>query len=52
MIRITVCDDENVYLDKIKSLVWQYAEDQGVLVEISAFDSSSDLLDKIEMGEE
>ena len=52
MIRIAVCDDEKVYLDKIKALVGRYAEEKGMLFDICAFDSSSDLLDKIESGEE
>ena len=43
MIRIAVCEDEKVYLDKIKAILGQYAEDKGVLFEICAFDSSSDL---------
>ena len=52
MIRIAVCDDEKVYLEKIKTLAKQYAEKKGMPFEVCAFDSSSDLLDKIESGEE
>ena len=52
MIRIAVCDDEKLYLEKIKTLVGQYAEEKGMLLEVCAFDSSSDLLDRIESGEE
>lgn len=52
MIRIAVCDDEKVYLERIKTLVGQYAEEKGMFFEVCAFDSSSDLLDKIESGEE
>ena len=52
MIRIAVCDDERVYLDKIKTLVGQYAEEKSMIFEICAFDSSSDLLDSIDRGEE
>lgn len=52
MIRIAVCDDERVYLEKIKSLVGQYAEEKGMLFEVCAFDSPSDLLDRIEAGDE
>ena len=52
MIRIAVCDDEKIYLEKIKTIVRQYAEEKGMLLEVCAFSSSSDLLDKIESGEE
>ena len=52
MIRIALCDDEKIYLEQIKALVERYAEDKGMLFEVCAFGSSSDLLDKIEAGEE
>lgn len=52
MIRIAVCDDEKVYLDKIKAILGQYSEEKGMLFEVCAFSSSSDLLDSIEKGEE
>ena len=51
MIRIAVCDDEKKHLDKIKALLEQYAEEKGLLFDIYAFSSPSDLLDKIESGE-
>ena len=52
MIRIAVCDDEKIYLEKIKTLLGRYAEEKGMLFDVCAFDSTSDLLDKIEAGEE
>ena len=52
MIRIAACDDEKIYLDKIKATVEQYAEEKGFSLEVCTFASSSDLLDMIEAGEE
>ena len=51
MIRIAVCDDEKKHLDKIKDLLEQYENEKGLLFDIYAFSSPSDLLDKIEAGE-
>ena len=52
MIRIAICDDEKIYLDKIKSILGQYETQKGLLFDIHAFSSPSELLDKIESGEE
>ena len=51
MIRIAACDDEKIYLEKIKTIVEQYANEKGMLFEVCTFSSSSDLLDKTEAGE-
>lgn len=52
MIRIALCDDEKKHLDKIKALLEQYEKEKGLLFDIYAYSSSSDLLDKIEAGEQ
>ena len=52
MIKIALCDDERIYLDKIEALVEQYGEEKGLTLDICPFDSSSDLLDRIEAGED
>ena len=52
MIKIAVCDDESKYLEKIKSITAQYASEKGLLFDVRAYDSPSDLLDAIEAGEE
>ena len=52
MIKIALCDDERIYLDKIEALVRQYGEEKGLTLDIYPFSSSSDLLDRIEAGED
>ena len=52
MIRIALCDDEKIYLEKIKNIVKQYSDEKGLLFDICAYDSPSDLLDRIAEGEE
>ena len=52
MIRIAVCDDEKKYLDEIKSILAQYESEKGLMFDIHAHESPSDLLDKIEAGDE
>ena len=52
MIRIALCDDERAHLDRIKSLALEYAGEKGLMLDISTYSSPSDLLDKIEAGEE
>ena len=52
MIRIAICDDEKIFIEKIKSLLEQYESEKGLLFDIHAFLSPSELLDKIESGEE
>ena len=52
MIKIAVCDDEKKYLDRIKELSEQYADEKGLLFDIHPYASPSDLLDSVEGGEE
>ena len=52
MIRIALCDDEKKYLDKIKSILEQYKIEKGLVFDIQAYESPSNLLDDIEAGEE
>ena len=52
MIKIAVCDDEKNYLNKIKGILEQYENEKGLLFDIYAYLSPSDLLDQIEAGEE
>ena len=52
MIRIALCDDEKIYLDKIRSVLEQYESEKGLVFDIHAYSSPSELLDRIEAGEE
>ena len=51
MLRIAVCDDEQIYLDKAQTMLAQYAADNGLEVAAEPFFGSSALLDRIESGE-
>ena len=52
MIRIALCDDEKDYLDKIKAILAKYENEKGLIFDIHAYLSPSELLDKLEAGEE
>ena len=52
MVRIALCDDERSYLEKIKAILCPYADEKGLLFDVCPVGSSSDLLDRIEAGEE
>ena len=51
MLRIAVCDDEQLYLDKTRAILEQYATEHDVEITVEAFSNSSALLDCIEAGE-
>jgi len=51
MLRIAVCDDEQLYLDKTRAMLEQYAAAHDTEVMVEAFSNSSTLLDGIEGGE-
>jgi len=51
MLRIAVCDDEQLYLDKTRSILEQYAEAHDIEITTEAFSNPSALLDSIEAGE-
>ena len=51
MIRIAVCDDEQIYLDKTRAMLAQYAAENSAEVAAEPFLGSSALLDRIESGE-
>ncbi|MBR6575334.1 MAG: response regulator transcription factor [Clostridia bacterium] len=51
MLRIAVCDDEQLYLDKTRAMLEQYAAKHDVEITAEAFVNSSALLDSIEAGE-
>ena len=51
MLRIAVCDDEQLYLDKTRAMLEQYAAEHNVEITAEAFVNSSALLDSIEAGE-
>ena len=51
MLRIAVCDDEQLYLDKTRAILEQYAAAHDTEVTVEAFSNSSTLLDSIEGGE-
>ena len=52
MIRVALCDDERGHLDRIKTLALEYAGEKGLMLDINAYSSPSDLIDRIEAGEE
>ena len=50
MLRIAVCDDEQLYLDKTRAMLEQYAAEHDVEITAEAFSNPSTLLDSIEAG--
>ena len=51
MLRIAVCDDEQLYLDKARAMLEQYAAAHDMEITAEAFMNPSALLDSIEAGE-
>ena len=51
MLKLAICDDEKIYIDKISNLVKLYSEKKAVEIDICTFEKSFDLLDSIESGE-
>ena len=51
MLRIAVCDDEQLYLDKTRAILEQYAAAHDIEITTEAFSNPSALLDSIEAGE-
>ena len=51
MLKIAVCDDEQLYLDKTRAMLEQYAAEHDVEITAEAFMNPSALLDSIEAGE-
>ena len=51
MLKIAVCDDEQLYLDKTHAMLEQYAAAHDVEITAEAFFNPSELLDRIESGE-
>lgn len=51
MLRIAVCDDEQLYLDKTRAMLEQYAAAHDIEITAEAFIGPSALLDSIESGE-
>ena len=50
VLKIAVCDDEQLYLDKTRAMLEQYAAAHGLEITAEAFSNSSALLDSIEAG--
>ena len=51
MLRIAVCDDEQLYLDKARAMLEQYTAAHDMEITAEAFMNPSALLDSIEAGE-
>ena len=51
MLKIAVCDDEQLYLDKTRAMLDEYAAEHDVEITAEAFMNPSALLDSIEAGE-
>jgi len=51
MLKIAVCDDEQLYLDKTCAMLEQYAAAHDIEITAEAFSNPSALLDSIEAGE-
>ena len=51
MLKIAVCDDEQLYLDKTHAMLEQYAAEHDVEITAEAISNPSALLDSIEAGE-
>ena len=52
MLKIAVCDDEQLYLDKTRTMLEQYAAVHDRSITAEYFVNPSDLIDKLESGEE
>ena len=50
MLRIAVCDDEQLYLDKARAMLEQYAAAHDMEITAEAFSTPSALLDSMEAG--
>lgn len=50
MVKIAVCDDEQLYLDKTRAMLEQYAAAHDTEITAEAFSNPSALLDSIEAG--
>ena len=51
MLKIAVCDDEQLYLDETRTMLKQYAAIHEITITAEPFSNSSALLDRIEAGE-
>ena len=51
MIRVAICDDETVFLDKAMEMLEEYEKTREETFEAHAFSVSSELLDRIEAGD-
>ena len=51
MLKIAVCDDEQLYLEKTRAMLDEYAAAHDAAIAAEAFTNSSALLDSIESGE-
>ena len=51
VLKIAVCDDEQIYLDKTRAMLEQYAAEHDVEITAEAISNPSALLDSIEAGE-
>ena len=50
MVKIAVCDDEQLYLDKTRAMLEQYAAAHDTEITVEGFSNPSVLLDRIESG--
>lgn len=50
MLKIAICDDEQLYLDKTRAMLEQYTAAHDIEITAEAFSNSSMLLDSIEAG--
>ena len=51
MVKIAICDDEQLYLDETRTMLEQYAAIHEIAITAEPFSNSSDLLDRVEAGE-
>ena len=51
MVKIAICDDEQLYLDETRTMLEQYAAIHEIAITAEPFSNSSALLDRIEAGE-
>lgn len=50
MVRIALCDDESVFLDKIQRLIQEYAKSKNHVIDLVSFQSPQTLWDEIKDG--
>lgn len=52
MIKIAVCDDENAVCSEIEKILSEYAQNEGISVDVEVFNTGNGLIKNLEAGED